>query len=420
MGIHEFGKRTASGRSVIARAVPAIVTEAVWGKAQVNLKAHRIMRKPNTHNRFLLRGLIRCGVCGLTYIGTTASYPNAKPKFYYRCNGTNSAGLPRCTSKSVRGDELEQQVWSDVQAFLRNPKPVLEQLHARLESDAKGSEGTGKQIKRLEGLLEQKATERSRVVGLFRRGRLNEKALDEQMDEIGKEETALEAQLADLRGKVTRADSIGGTLKSAETLLAKLRKRLDEPVSWELKRHLIEVLVAGIRVETVESYGVKQARVIVSYRFSQPDQLMPVVLPQSFNPVGIRIPTQPKTIGDHIRRRRLALKLLQKQVAERVGVDKASVHNWEGNLANPKVHYMPAIIEFLGYNPLPEAKNLAERLVRHRTSLGLTQRETAARIGVDQGTLARCERGERAGGEVAAKVIALMGAPPMLALRDAG
>jgi transcriptional regulator with XRE-family HTH domain len=28
---------------------------------------------------------------------------------------------------------------------------------------------------------------------------------------------------------------------------------------------------------------------------------------------------------------------------------------------------------------------MAERLVRHRTSLGLTQREMAARIGVDQG-----------------------------------
>lgn len=27
--------------------------------------------------------------------------------------------------------------------------------------------------------------------------------------------------------------------------------------------------------------------------------------------------------------------------------------------------YMPAIIEFLGYNPLPPATNWAERLVRH-------------------------------------------------------
>src|SRR3954463_8673849 len=48
-----------------------------------------------------------------------------------------------------------------------------------------------KQVARLEGLLEQKATERSRVVSLYRRGRLSDVELDAQMDEIGKEETAL-------------------------------------------------------------------------------------------------------------------------------------------------------------------------------------------------------------------------------------
>jgi len=56
---------------------------------------------------------------------------------------------------------------------------------------------------------------------------------------------------------------------------------------------------------------------------------------------------------------------------------------------------MPAITGFLGYNPLPAAKTMAERLVRQRTSLGLSQKESAIRIGVDPGTLARWERGER-------------------------
>jgi transcriptional regulator with XRE-family HTH domain len=56
---------------------------------------------------------------------------------------------------------------------------------------------------------------------------------------------------------------------------------------------------------------------------------------------------------------------------------------------------MPAIIRFLGYNPLPEANGWGERLVRHRTSLGLSQKEAALKLGVDPGTLARWERGER-------------------------
>lgn len=72
-------------------------------------------------------------------------------------------------------------MWSDVETFLRNPEPVLAQLHVRLESDAKGSDHIRKQVTRLEGLLAQKATERGRVVGLFRRGRLSDADLDAQM-----------------------------------------------------------------------------------------------------------------------------------------------------------------------------------------------------------------------------------------------
>ena len=280
--------------------------------------------------------------------------------------------------------------WSDVEAFLRNPEPVLKQLHARLESDAKGSDQTRKQVARLEGLLAQKATERSRVVGLFRRGRLTEVELDAQMDEIAREETALEAQIAELGGRITGADSIGANICSAQALLTKLRKRLDEPISWELKRRLIEVLIAGVRVDTVETCGVKQAEITVTYRFSQPHQPMPLVLPQSYSTGRvIRIPVEPKTVGDHIRKRRLGLKVYQKDVAAQIGVDETSIHNWETNVSQPSLEYMPAIIDFVGYNPLPAAKTWAERLVRHRVSLGITQGDAARRIGVDQATQAK-------------------------------
>ena len=57
--------------------------------------------------------------------------------------------------------------------------------------------------------------------------------------------------------------------------------------------------------------------------------------------------------------------------------------------------YMPAIIQFLGYNPLPAAKGWGEQLIRRQTTLGMTQGEAAGRLGVDQGTLAKWEQGKR-------------------------
>ena len=105
-------------------------------------------------------------------------------------------------------------------------------------------------------------------------------------------------------------------------------------------------------------------------------------------------PKELNTLGDHIRSRRLDLKLLQKHVADRVGVDEATITNWERNAILPAIRYVPAIIQFLGYDPLPPANSFSERLATARRALGLSQRRMAERLGVDPGTLQGWEAGQ--------------------------
>jgi DNA-binding transcriptional regulator YiaG len=105
-------------------------------------------------------------------------------------------------------------------------------------------------------------------------------------------------------------------------------------------------------------------------------------------------PKHLKTLGDHIRKRRLDLGLLQKEVAEQLGVDTASICNWESNEVQPMVHCLPGIIAFLGHNPLPEADDLISKFKRVRSTLGLTQEQLAQRLGIDESTIAAWEPGE--------------------------
>ena len=99
-------------------------------------------------------------------------------------------------------------------------------------------------------------------------------------------------------------------------------------------------------------------------------------------------PRELKTFGDQLRKRRLDLNLLQKEVAERIGVDKASVYNWENNRSSPQLHYMPKIIESLGYVPFEtEAGILAEGIVSCRRAQGITQEELARRLRYDPSLL---------------------------------
>jgi transcriptional regulator with XRE-family HTH domain len=94
-----------------------------------------------------------------------------------------------------------------------------------------------------------------------------------------------------------------------------------------------------------------------------------------------------------MRTRRLNLKLLQKQVADQIGVHETTITGWEGNATIPEVRYMPAIIEFLGYNPLPVGGALPERLAMKRKALGLSKRKMAEMLGLDPATLMGWEAG---------------------------
>jgi transcriptional regulator with XRE-family HTH domain len=104
-------------------------------------------------------------------------------------------------------------------------------------------------------------------------------------------------------------------------------------------------------------------------------------------------PNQINSLGDHLRARRLDLNLLQKQVADKIGVHELTITGWEGNATIPEVRYMPAILQFLGYNPLPAVSSLPERLATARRALGLSQRKMAKKLGVDPSTLMGWEAG---------------------------
>ncbi|MBL9185866.1 MAG: helix-turn-helix transcriptional regulator [Opitutaceae bacterium] len=59
----------------------------------------------------------------------------------------------------------------------------------------------------------------------------------------------------------------------------------------------------------------------------------------------------PKTIGEHLKKRRLELGWKQQQVAEATGYTWLSVSNWERGVYRPTKKAMLPIIAFLGYDP---------------------------------------------------------------------
>jgi DNA-binding transcriptional regulator YiaG len=65
---------------------------------------------------------------------------------------------------------------------------------------------------------------------------------------------------------------------------------------------------------------------------------------------GIPVPKEPTTIGGHLRRRRLQLRIFQPEAARRLGVTTVSLSRWECDKVFPTAPHHAQIVEYLGYN----------------------------------------------------------------------
>jgi len=103
---------------------------------------------------------------------------------------------------------------------------------------------------------------------------------------------------------------------------------------------------------------------------------------------------EPTTLGEHIKKRRLDLKLTVKEAGRLLGTDESSIIQWEKGRKLPRVYRLPAIIRFLGYNPLPEPRTISERLVAKRVERGWSRKVASRHLGIDVSTLRDWEQGK--------------------------
>lgn len=97
-------------------------------------------------------------------------------------------------------------------------------------------------------------------------------------------------------------------------------------------------------------------------------------------PLNSAYPLSLRTIGDHIKKRRVSLGLTQKAVANLISVNECTVTNWEKNYSHPRIKYMPQILDFLGYIPnICPCDSLGDKIILYRHIHGLSQKKLATK-----------------------------------------
>lgn len=264
-GIHQYGKRTNKKRELITRQVPAIVDEKTWETAVTNMHKNMWGSSRNAKHEYLLRGLIKCGICGRNYTGTTRV-----DKAYYKCGGKSAYHGPLpggCkNSKNLPQKWIENLVWNDVVSFITNPGDVVQKLSKQAEDNRMGSIDYSERINTLQKSLENKDKEKQTILDLYRKGLLEQKDVEIQLKKIADEKIVLNEQIQALKDAVSLVDDTQKAIEQTINLLDLLKEKIEKGVDFKTKREVIELLVKEITVFSPVDKR-ELPKVSIKYRF---------------------------------------------------------------------------------------------------------------------------------------------------------
>src|SRR6185437_3087060 len=79
---------------------------------------------------YLLKSLLRCGECGLTYVGHSVVGRTYRGKHhvskyadvrYYECGREGNRDYDNCGTARLNADRIERAVWGEIESFILSP-----------------------------------------------------------------------------------------------------------------------------------------------------------------------------------------------------------------------------------------------------------------------------------------------------------
>lgn len=226
---------------------PAVVTPELWEHCAELRSQNTLMASRNARRFYLLRRLVRCGVCGKTYTGVSG--PNRPP--YYQCTSRVTGRYEKhCGNLMARADHLEREVLAEITNLLHAPDDLLQEISAALSERAALPEADA--TSELQKHLAAKQAERARVIYWARTGRITDEEMDAQLLMLRGETATLEAERDRLERQRQAHVTAQERLHGIEEFLSELAERVDQVSQEEMAgviRHFVSRIVISPRTD---------------------------------------------------------------------------------------------------------------------------------------------------------------------------
>ena len=371
---------------------PAIVSSEVWDDCNRIIAAQEKKRnKPGRQTVHLLAGYVQCSCGKKMYVFHVQSN-------LYHCKG--------CKNKIAVAD-IDEIYQDQLKAFLLSDGDInnyLDQSAGMIKEKEELLKGVKKEMETLRRRMEELVTMRVNREMSPENFATFYKPLEMRLSQLDDQTPELQSEIDFLKIQSLSSDAV---MRQARDLYEQW-----PTLGFPEKRNIVETITSTIVVGTddidislaflppsFQNGGTRERNSIVSLPCSQRQAKVP-----KRKPVGY--PYNPETIGDHIRKKRLDLKIFQKDVAKILGVTEDCITLWEKNHSEPQIQYYPAITKFLGYFSwvIPET-GLGGRIKRYRYENGLSLLEMGKLVGSHQTTVLSWEEGSSKPRAAALKVL---------------
>jgi site-specific DNA recombinase len=230
-------------------AVPALVAEPVFARAQERLAENKRLSRKNTKELTLLQGLLVCGQCGYGLYRTSTRTTKRQAK-YYRCLGADRwrhvLATP-CTCRPIRVEDLDETVWNQVERLLEEPALIRAELQRRRDESVR-SNPLQQRRQRLQQDLQRVGQQIDKLLDAYQEGLLGLAELRQRMPGLRKKQSAAQKELDGAQWQALAEAQLQQLDQSLESFLGRLKQSADNLGVVE-KQKIIRLLVKEVIVE---------------------------------------------------------------------------------------------------------------------------------------------------------------------------
>ena len=248
VGARDSAHRERPRSEWIEIAVPAIIDEDTFARAQELLTQNKQLAPRRTIAPSIVQGLVSCSKCGYA-LSRTSTRSSARKIHYYRCLGSDAwrhLGGPVCDNRPVRQDLLDHVVWNEVVRLLEDPDLIQRELDRRLAA-ARTSDPTRQREKSLQRELRRTRNAIDRLLTAYQEELLSLDELRQRMPELRQREHALQTELNSILDQISDRAIY---LRLAETLsdfLSRLRTSADT-LDIQERQRIVRLVIKDILV----------------------------------------------------------------------------------------------------------------------------------------------------------------------------